>query len=262
MEVLFQYRATHTTKDDLVFWREKYGDRLGLPLIMSWNSPLRLSVAHRQPDFGMLSGWPVVQPFEVQQRISNDAANNMLIESRSINMARQDLGEEQCADMDLILRSVNVLKHCYDSQQSPPTGRSIPDIMITENIDAVDSFEGEGFNDDVENEPDQTTLSPPLGAPTCVITVTEAANPEVDSSRPPAKYVRDILSNMSEAVFKETVIEQRFREDTQLFVLLGRAHDYVDQGKSDEAHDEISEISHFSSSASPAQSPTHTNDSE
>lgn len=140
---MIYYCATYTTKEDLVYWKKKHGDGFGLPLITYWNSPLRLSIAHRQHNFGMLSLLLIVPPVEAQQRISNDAADNMFIESWYVNMAKQDLDKEQYADMESMLRSIHVPKHCYDSQKPPPTGRSIPKSMITENIDAIDSVEGD-----------------------------------------------------------------------------------------------------------------------
>lgn len=139
--------------------------------------------------------------------------------------------------MDSILHKVNVLKHCYNSQKAPPAGNSLPQGMITEDIDAIDPFEGECFNDDVQNMPDTATLSPRSG-----VEITVAADPEGDSLRPPPEDVRNILDSISEAVFEDTRVQQRFRQDKQLFVLLGRTHDYINQGKSDEACDEISKV--------------------
>jgi hypothetical protein len=294
MEIIFQYCASHTQKPDLVSWQKKYGDRLGLPLIIFWNSPLRMSVAHREHGFGMSTGWPTtVPPTDVQQRINNDTVddgtgNNMLIESWYVNSAKQDLAEEYYDKMDHILKSVKLPKHCYDPEKLPPTGRSVPVGSSTHEIDAVDSFEGEGFDETVENEPEEAMSPPPQGPSTAgqelagpevadpesaapepaasepvapESTVLESAGPQVagsqvavaggtsaegagaspehDNSRPPAEDVRNILQELSREILATTAYHEIFLANSELFVLLGQAHKYMQEGKSDEAYDVV-----------------------
>lgn len=149
MEIVFQYCASHA-QDGFSTWKEKYGDRLGLPLIMYWNSPLRLSVAHREHGFGMLTGWPSTPPTNVQERIDNDSTNNMLIESWYVNSCKLDMDEQLYGEMDDILRNVKIPKNRYDPSKAAPSG-SAAMVFEDEDTDEIDDFEGEGFNDDTDD---------------------------------------------------------------------------------------------------------------
>ncbi|KAF2765693.1 hypothetical protein EJ03DRAFT_199938 [Teratosphaeria nubilosa] len=61
--------------------KQKYGDRLDLPLVLFKHNPLRLSVAHRLHGYGMSSGWQSESPQHANERLINDDNNNMLMES-------------------------------------------------------------------------------------------------------------------------------------------------------------------------------------
>ena len=56
-EIIFQYCASVSAKKDVNACCLKYGDRLCLPLTLFWNSPLRISVAHRYHGAPMYSVW-------------------------------------------------------------------------------------------------------------------------------------------------------------------------------------------------------------
>lgn len=62
---------------------------------------------------------------------------------------------------------------------------------------------------------------------------------EQSSSRPPPADIRSILEMITEAVMEDADTKQKFREDTNLFVLLGQVHGFVNENEFDEAYDRL-----------------------
>ncbi|EME41002.1 hypothetical protein DOTSEDRAFT_56056 [Dothistroma septosporum NZE10] len=152
--MLFQYCCSVTKKKDLKWLKEKYGDRLGLPLTMAFNSPLRLSIAHRHHGFGMLSGWESESPLDVQERIDNDQENNMLIESWYVNSSKFLMAKEYYDKLDGILRDAKITnKEIYN----PGTPAQTPGVTLAAAVQEEDEFEGGQFDDNATEQDSEGT---------------------------------------------------------------------------------------------------------
>ena len=112
-EIMFQHCISLTTKPELAGLKQKYGDRLRLPLTSFINSPTKFSIAHRVHGSGMFSGWPTTTPSNGQERLNNDYTNNMLVESWYVNCAKQDMAEDYYSLLDRILRSANAVSYTH-----------------------------------------------------------------------------------------------------------------------------------------------------
>ncbi|EME88406.1 uncharacterized protein MYCFIDRAFT_192585 [Pseudocercospora fijiensis CIRAD86] len=164
-EILFQYCCSHTTNPALQDLK-RYGDRLSLPLVLFKHSPLRLSVAHRVHGSGMSSGWVSDNATDVQERIDNDKANNMLIESWYVNAAKQDMAEDYYDELDNILCSAKITDTAiYNPGTVPPATPSVkPSIK---ELPVTDEFAGAQFNqadvDEDSKTPSAGQVSTPIG---------------------------------------------------------------------------------------------------
>jgi hypothetical protein len=257
MEIVFQYCASHTQGEgELSNWKGKYGDRLGLPLIMYWNSPLRLSVAHREHGFGMFTGWPSTSPTNVQERINNDSTNNMLIESWYVNSCKLDMDEQLYGEMDDILRSVKVPKDRYNPTLPPPSGSAsmTTEDQDSEDVDKIDYFEGERFNDDADDAANDdiaaasaaegTSGAQPPETPAASVSgvVEDTSMSEQPSYRMGPDDIRSSLDAITDSLLEDDDTKQKFRNDKTLFVLLGQAHGFVLESQFDEAHDKLAAL--------------------
>jgi hypothetical protein len=249
MEIVFQFCASHTQGEgEMSHWREKYGDRLGLPLVMYWNSPLRLSVAHREHGFGMLTGWPSTSPTDVKERIDNDSTNNMLIESWYVNSSKQDMDEQLYGEMDEILSNVRMPKNRYDPTLAPPSGSAsmVIEARDSEDVDRIDDFEGEGFNDEADDAADDDTAAadtsgaqPPATPAASVVGVAEQSSMEDQPPGVDPDEIHRYLTMVTDSLLEHDDTKQKFRNDKTLFVLLGQAHGFVIENKFDEAHEKL-----------------------
>lgn len=64
----------------------------------------------------------------------------------------------------------------------------------------------------------------------------DGANEEGSRPQPPPADVRSMLAAITEGLFSDSKMKQSFKEGTSLFVLLGQAHGFVNEGKFDEAY--------------------------
>ncbi|KAF7188812.1 hypothetical protein HII31_09735 [Pseudocercospora fuligena] len=143
-EILFQFCCSRTTKPELQDLKDKYGDRLGLPLVVFNHSPLRLSFAHRTHGSGMSTGWTSDNATDVQERIDNDESNNMLIETWYVNAAKLDMAEDYYEELDTILCAANITdKNIYNPGQVPA---ATPNVTPAKEVKASDEFEGIQFD--------------------------------------------------------------------------------------------------------------------
>jgi hypothetical protein len=255
MEIIFQHCASHTTKPELAHFKEKYGDQLGLPLTIQINSPLRLSVAHRLHGSRMVSAWDS-HPTSVQQRLDNDQANNMLIESWILNSAKMDIAEERYEQLYDILRGINVPKEFYDPGAMAPSGDPNFSIDSADGLNLNDDFEGGVFNSEdmagTEAVADTTITAPQDDQAGKVPSAEDGEEPggaggeepgveggeEYGAQAPADKestqafidYIRgEILDTPQYAI--------KFRKDPQVIRLLGRAQELVDGGEYEEGRD-------------------------
>lgn len=153
-EILFQHCASRTTKPELQWLKNKYGDRLGLPLVLWLNNPLRFSIAHREHGFGMFSGWLDERSVSVSDRIAEDEQNNMLIESWFVNSAKLDMAEDYYPELDSILRSLSIPTEYYN-QNATFEGKGI--IPSSEDIEDLEEDVVLEFNSNVLSSLDEST---------------------------------------------------------------------------------------------------------
>lgn len=150
-EIIFQYCCMMTTKPELQWLKNKYGDRLSLPFVLFWNSPLRLSIAHRLHGFAMFTGW-LNKPTNVSERIKNDAKNNMLMETWYINSAKFDMAEEYYDDLDRILSNVTITdQKIYRPGPPKLVSEAIPSTV---EVSAEETFAGPLFDSSVATADD------------------------------------------------------------------------------------------------------------
>ncbi|KAK5172168.1 uncharacterized protein LTR77_003806 [Saxophila tyrrhenica] len=145
-ETMFQMCASMTEKPELQWLREKYGDRLGLPLTTFINSPLRFSIAHRLHGFQMTTGWPT-SPSDVSERV--DAENNILIESWYVNIAKMDMADEYYDMLDRILGATQIKTARYDPDHPFVDADEVRTYEGDEDVFARDDYVLPDFNDDV-----------------------------------------------------------------------------------------------------------------
>lgn len=167
-EIVFQWCCSNTTKPELQWLKNKYGDRLGLPLVLWWNSPLRFSIAHRTHGSGMFSGWYDTDT-DVQDRIDNDEANNMLIESWYVNSAKMDMAEEYYDQLDDILCSTIITDtSIYNPEASVSATAAVPttkdsDIELDDEVaNSAFNTSGQGDTIDVAGTAAPSTSEPPV----------------------------------------------------------------------------------------------------
>lgn len=155
-EILFQYCCCVTPKPSLQWLKGKYGDRLGLPLVLWKNNPLRFSVAHRAHGFQMFTGWRSDGSINVQERIDNDSNNNMLTESWFVNSAKMDMADDYYGDLDDILSSAFIQDNTIYNPQAtdfgPPTVVPSKHKRPVED-DIQDEFAGVMFDDPALDTP-------------------------------------------------------------------------------------------------------------
>lgn len=144
-EIIFQYCCSVTPLPKHKHLKKKYGDSLGLPLVLWWNNPLRLSIAHRVHGFGMATGWVSECPANVGERLQNDDANNLLCETWINNASKMDMAEEYYDELKAILRSVKVDKSIYNPASVPVSADG--SVVLAADIPTQDDFAGAMFNE-------------------------------------------------------------------------------------------------------------------
>lgn len=237
-EIIFQDCATRTKKPELQSLKQKYGDRLGLPLTSFINSPLKFSVAHRTHGYGMLTGWPTANPLNVSERIDNDDKNNMLIESWYVNSAKQDMAEDYYDDLDQILRSCHLSTTRYNPNGSLPQGSGQTFVGSFDELENEDEFMGEDFNANAFKEGGAAPTPVAPVAPTVTGDGEEAATSQAGEEEPsaepgsrravirldPNESMYDSIKRIRTWIGKDDKAAQRFADDPEIMIRLAEAH--------------------------------------
>ncbi|KAK4494869.1 hypothetical protein PRZ48_014225 [Zasmidium cellare] len=158
-EILFQYCCSRTTKPELQHLKQRYGDRLGLPLVIWMHTPLRLSIAHRLHGLGMLTGWVSDHATDVKERIDNDENNNMLIESWYVNAAKFDMAEDYYHELDTILCAAKILnKAIYNPASLALLTAQATVTPSVGDLEAQDEYAGASFDTDSVTPDEETSV--------------------------------------------------------------------------------------------------------
>ncbi|KAF7190721.1 hypothetical protein HII31_07880 [Pseudocercospora fuligena] len=239
-EMIFQYCCSVTEKDDLQWLKQKYGDRLGLPLVLSLNNPLRLSVAHREHGFGMFTGWLDENAVSVDGRLAKDNLNNMLIESWYVNSAKMDMAEEFYPELDEILRSVNIKdKAIYDPEAA--AGVPTANVQPAEDVPIVDDFAMATFENVMD---DGDSLSPTESsggvgeetrAPDDTAEEDEPMEPDTADASTAAQGQDEVseldtmLANLYTMIFASPRLQDVLKTNAELQRLLGQLRSLADE---------------------------------
>lgn len=244
-EIIFQYCCSKTKKPQLQWLKKKYGDRLGLPLVLTKHNPLRMSVAHRTHGFGMVFGWTSGHPTDVQDRIDNDAKNNSLLEAWGNNSAKLDMAEDYYPDLDKILCAVNITdKSIYNPDlplsgfvgqpllDATQLGRKQDDFFLS-GLDAVEEkhvLDADG--DDQEGEPagvvEDVDFDEPGGAET--YGAGGGAGDAGDDDDEPARDFDDEFSHIYQELTKFPALSDKLSDDPDLQQLITELQNHGSNG--------------------------------
>ncbi|KAL1888150.1 hypothetical protein Sste5346_009760 [Sporothrix stenoceras] len=119
LECLFMYSVTTAVNlTDGVWsaqvkstWKLKYGDLLGLPLVFHRHNPLSVSIGHRLHGKQMRTGWPIAST-SIGDRI--DELNNILLESRTINLLKSNFPGEKYLFLKDLIRQISLPTSVFD----------------------------------------------------------------------------------------------------------------------------------------------------
>ncbi|EME38225.1 hypothetical protein DOTSEDRAFT_75709 [Dothistroma septosporum NZE10] len=177
LEIGFQYCCSFTKKPGLQWLKAKYGDRLGLPLVIWLKSPLRFSIAHHVHGGGILTGGRSKEPKDVKERMFDE--NNMLMESWYWNSSKVDMAEEYYGELQKTLSAARITDtNIYHSGSMPA---AVPGVkMATGELkeDIVDQFTGSAFGSLTDVDDDVPAGPGPVVMAGSVATVSGAAASE------------------------------------------------------------------------------------
>jgi hypothetical protein len=124
----------------------------------------------------------------------------------------------------------------------------------SEDVDKIDYFEGERFNDDADDAANDdiaaasaaegTSGAQPPETPAASVSgvVEDTSMSEQPSYRMGPDDIRSSLDAITDSLLEDDDTKQKFRNDKTLFVLLGQAHGFVLESQFDEAHDKLAAL--------------------